>query len=254
MTRIIFVTGTDTGVGKTLLTALLLRRLRDEGIDALAMKPFCSGATADVQLLQAIQNDALPDSLINPFHFSEPLAPLVAARQQRQAVHLRKALEAVGSVAARCDCLLIEGAGGLLAPLGEGFDARDFITRFRCETVVVARNQLGTINHTRLTVEALKAKGVTRIKVVLMGAKLLDLSAKTNARILGEVLAPVMVLPVPYLGPKASRVVSVGRTSKKLKKLLAPLVDSASLSPRSLAGAPRGAAGATSQAKKIVDS
>src|SRR5882724_997479 len=99
--RIIFITGTDTGVGKTLLTALLLQHLLDSGVEALAMKPFCSGGREDVDLLQAIQNSRLPDDAINPFYFAEPVAPLVAARKARRRISLAQVLQKVRAVEAR---------------------------------------------------------------------------------------------------------------------------------------------------------
>src|SRR2546426_834034 len=79
--KILFVTGTDTGVGKTLVVASLLYHLRQRDVSALAMKPFCSGSRADVQLLQRIQDGAVTNEEANPFYFREPVAPLVAARK-----------------------------------------------------------------------------------------------------------------------------------------------------------------------------
>ena len=86
--RIVFITGTDTGVGKTLLTAMLLAHLRDCGVNALAMKPFCSGGTTDLHVLNEIQGNELTNAEINPFYFTEPVAPLVAARKHRQKIKL----------------------------------------------------------------------------------------------------------------------------------------------------------------------
>ena len=83
-TKIIFITGTDTGVGKTLLTALLLHHLRQTGVHALAMKPFCSGGRADVRLLQSLQRGELSDAEMNPFYFAEPIAPFVAAKKHEK--------------------------------------------------------------------------------------------------------------------------------------------------------------------------
>src|SRR5438477_7771150 len=82
--KIIFITGTDTGVGKTVLTACLLDHLLKSGVDAIAMKPFCSGNREDVELFQAIQEHRLSDAAINPFYFADPVAPLVAARKERR--------------------------------------------------------------------------------------------------------------------------------------------------------------------------
>ncbi|MCX6928449.1 MAG: dethiobiotin synthase [Verrucomicrobia bacterium] len=125
--RIIFITGTDTGVGKTLLTGLLLHYLRHSGCHALAMKPFCSGSRADAEFLHAVQENELTLDEINPFFFSEPLAPLVAARKHQRSICLSSVLRRIRSLASRCQCLLVEGIGGVMVPLGEGFCVADLI-------------------------------------------------------------------------------------------------------------------------------
>src|SRR5260221_14172519 len=91
--RTIFITGTDTGVGKTLLTALLLAHLRQNGVPALALKPFCSGGRADAELFHALQDGDLTLDEINPFYFREPIAPLVAARKHRRRIQLDDVLK-----------------------------------------------------------------------------------------------------------------------------------------------------------------
>src|ERR1041385_8329560 len=146
--RIIFITGTDTGVGKTIFTGLLVHHLRTEGVHALAMKPFCSGSRADVRLLRGMQDEALTEEEINPFYFPEPIAPLVSARKRKRLIPLGEVVQWIKKTAARCECLLVEGSGGLLVPLGEKYLVRDLIKRLNCEVIVVSRNQLGTINHT----------------------------------------------------------------------------------------------------------
>ena len=91
MGKIIFVTGTDTGVGKTLLTALLLQHLRAHGQSALAIKPFCSGGREDAELLHSLQENELTLDEMNPFHFKKPLAPYLAAtRRERPKWSLRQ--------------------------------------------------------------------------------------------------------------------------------------------------------------------
>ncbi len=119
--KIIFVTGTDTGVGKTILTGLLVHHLRSSGVHALAMKPFCSGGRADVRLLRAMQDGELAEDEINPFYFPEPIAPLISARQHKRAIPLAQVIQRIQEIAARCECLVIEGSGGLLVPLGMDF-------------------------------------------------------------------------------------------------------------------------------------
>src|ERR1035441_2988306 len=92
MSRIIFITGTDTGVGKTLLTGLHLHHLRQSGCHALAMKPFCSGSRADTEFLHTVQDAELAPEEITPFSISEPLAPLVAARRHHRSIALAEVL------------------------------------------------------------------------------------------------------------------------------------------------------------------
>ena len=241
VSRIIFVTGTDTGVGKTLLTALLLQHLRSSGVHALAMKPFCSGGRRDVEILRSIQGECLPEKQINPFYFSEPIAPLVAARRQGRVIRLPEVIRAVRDVWKQCECLLVEGSGGVLVPVGETLFVADLIAALGCETLVVARDKLGTINHTCLSVQALRVRGVRRLKVVLMRPEKPDASVIGNSKILGELLAPARVISLPHLGRRIDSVEAIRRIEKKIKKTLARIADSATFSTRSLEHAPRGA-------------
>lgn len=222
--RTIFITATDTGAGKTVLTACLLHHLLQSGVDALAMKPFCSGGRADVDLLQAIQRSPWPDGEMNPFYFPEPVAPLVAARKRRRKISLGEVLEKVRAAQCRCRCLLVEGVGGLMVPLGEGYLVADLVQRLHCPVIVVAPNKLGSLNHTLLTVRALQERTKERIQVVLRGVAPPDLSARTNRRILAETLAPVRVLSFPFLGAGASQLERVKKSAKKMKKVLASLL------------------------------
>lgn len=206
MKKIIFVTGTDTGVGKTILTSLLLFHLRRSGVHALAMKPFCSGGRSDVRRLQALQRGELSDDEMNPFYFDQPLAPLAAGGKKQGEIRLENVVQRINNLAKKCDCLLVEGAGGLMVPLGEKFAVVDLITALKCRVIVVARNRLGTINHTLLTVNALRSCGLKakQISVVLMDMRNPDLSAQTNPAILAQLLRPISLAKIPYLGPNAA--------------------------------------------------
>jgi len=217
--RIIFVTGTDTGVGKTVFTSLLLYHLRKENHHALAMKPFCSGGRADVKLLRAMLDGELTEDEINPFYFPEAVAPLVSLRQRRRVIPLMDVVRRIRSIAARCDWLLIEGSGGLLVPLGENYLVRDLIWRLNCEVIVVARNRLGTINHTLLAMEAL-GKKMKNVRVALVAGKK-DVSSATNQKVLGDLLAPAEVFEVEFLGENASKSGSLKKNYGKVKKTLA---------------------------------
>jgi dethiobiotin synthetase len=237
--RILFVTGTDTGVGKTLLTGMLYQHLRNVGVRALALKPFCSGGRSDAQLLHRLQEGELTLDEINPFHFSEPLAPLLCARREGRVTRFEKLVDFVSAAAARCECLLVEGAGGLLSPLGEGFAAVELICALGCEVILVARNKLGTINHALLTVKVLEnARGETvsqerwaqrRLQVVLMDVASPDPSSASNPLFLRDLLPRLQVLRISYLGPGASEPAAINKNAKKFHKTLATILGNGSV-------------------------
>jgi dethiobiotin synthetase len=224
--KIIFITGTDTGVGKTLLTALLLHHLRAGGCRALAMKPFCSGGRADVRLLQSLQRGELPDAEMNPFYFKQPVAPLAANMGKRKKISLNLVVEKIRAVARKCDVLLVEGSGGLLVPLGEAYTVADLIVRLDCEIIVAARNRLGTINHTLLTVQALTSMDIARgkISVVLMSGAGRDTSSRTNEQVLAKLLRPIEVAKIPFLGRKMMRKAAVESKYRVAKATLSGLI------------------------------
>ena len=195
--RIIVITGTDTGVGKTVLTAWLAAHLRARGASVAALKPVCSGGRGDARALHQALGGALTLDEINPWHFRAPLAPLLAARKEQRKIQLPEVLAHVRSIARRFDIVLVEGAGGLLSPLGEDFSTRDWITALRAEVIVVGRNQLGLANHLRLTLEALPPRAAAGAKIVLMSPPRATAASRTNPGLVRELFSkqPVVVLP-----------------------------------------------------------
>ena len=225
MGRILFITGTGTGVGKTVLTALLLHHLCQEGRQALAIKPFCSGSRSDARLLQRLQKNDLTLAETNPFFFRQPVAPWVAARENHEKqVPLRQALRRILGLSKHCEILLVEGSGGILVPLGDNYVVADLMTLSQSETIVVAPNCLGTINHTMLTVKHLQSIGIKGIKIVMMSAKRPDFSSRSNARAIREFLPGIPVFTLPNLGEKASHLTKVKQNAKKMKKTLAQVL------------------------------
>lgn len=200
------VVGTDTGVGKTRIAAGLVRALRRRGVEAVPWKPWASGVARD-HVTPGEDADLLlraagwgPERLadVSPVRWSEPLAPAVA--EMRAARFVRPA-DVVAKAPASGDLLVVEGCGGLLVPLaiderGEDYDVRELCWDLGLPVVVVARPGLGTINHTRLTVEAARNAGLRVIGVVVSGASLdtADLAERTNPSALRA------TLPVPLLG------------------------------------------------------
>ncbi|MCX8107256.1 MAG: dethiobiotin synthase [Verrucomicrobiae bacterium] len=200
MKKLVVITGTDTGAGKTLLTALLLAHLRSEGHRTLAMKPFASGNTADADLFDRLQGGELPRPLLSPFFFRAPLAPMIAARLEHRKIRLADTTTKILQAHQHCDLLLVEGCGGLMAPLGDDFDLIDILKALQPGVIVCARNKLGVLNHVRLTHSALTHNGLALTAVVLMSVAKPDLSADTNAAVIRELNLAKMVLELPYLG------------------------------------------------------
>lgn len=229
--NIIFITGTDTGVGKTVLSALLLRHLQVRGVDVLGMKPFCSGSTSDVDTLYRIMNGKLAKRVINPFYFPEPVAPLTSARLHRRKVTLAAVKRKIEAVANRCECLVVEGAGGIFVPLGEHFSVADLVLEVASRIIVVSRNRLGTINHTVLTVRALQqmyrdhGRNLPDLKVALMHPPRADASTDSNGNILCELLDPCPVENVVFLGRNPLSLQAIDQNQKKYSKTLARLLE-----------------------------
>jgi len=221
MARTIFVTGTDTGVGKTVFSASLVHLFRTRGVNAAAIKPFCSGSRDDIRVLQSVQPGALSAEEVNPLYFHAPVAPLVALRQARRNIPLKDVLAKIRHAQNRSDVLVIEGSGGLMVPLGEGYTVADLIGALKCEVAIVSRNKLGTINHTLLTVDAVKRLKPKKLSVVLMERGTGDASTATNFAILRELLAPVSVVAYPFLGQNRMGLRVFRGFAKILKKVLA---------------------------------
>jgi dethiobiotin synthetase len=200
--RGLFVTATDTGVGKTEVTCALLREARARGRDVVGMKPAQSGVVpgepSDAERLRDACGGVEPLEVICPYTFGPPLAPAVAARLEGKELSLERIVEGARALAARHEAVLVEGAGGLLVPLTARETYADLARALGLAVLVVARAGLGTVNHTALTVEALRARGLAIAAIVLNRAVAADdASVPHNA---GEIarltgLAPVVVLP-----------------------------------------------------------
>jgi len=198
--RLFFVTGPDTGVGKTVFTALTTRFLREHGFRVAALKPICSGGRDDARQLHRAAGKVLRLNVVNPWHFRAPLAPLLAARQERKRLQLRTVVAHIRRITRRFEIVIVEGAGGLLSPLGENFDSRDLIQALGAEAIVVCPNQLGAVNRVRLVLEALPPAAVRQARVVLVDPPKPDATSKTNASLLAEFLDPDRLCVMPWVG------------------------------------------------------
>ena len=227
--RSVFITGTNTGTGKTILTALLLHHLRESGVDALAMKPVCTGPRDDVRLLQSLQPGGVHMDLMNPFHYKTPVAPVVAARHSACKVKVADLKAAVSSVKNICDQLLVEGAGGILVPLNEqGQTWAEFVIETKMPVFVAAKNELGVLNHTLLTVTHLQKIGAEVLGVCLLNTvndDSLDESQRTNFEVLRSWFDEIPVFNIPFLGENAGKNELIKQGQKKIKKTLAEILD-----------------------------
>jgi dethiobiotin synthetase len=200
-TRGVFITGTDTGVGKTVVACALVRALRARGIDAGAMKPIETGVglggPADAIALCAAAGGRDPLADVCPQPFALAAAPSVAARAEGHAVDLAAIDAAHARLRARHEFLVVEGAGGLLVPIDAARAMADLASRFALPLLIVSRAALGTINHTRLTLDTARARGLAVAGVVIShaggalspadAANLAELRGELGARLVGEI-------------------------------------------------------------------
>ncbi len=164
--RGVFVTGTDTGAGKTLVAAALLRALGDAGLRAVGMKPVAAGidpgcgVNADVETLARAGNVDAPLADRNPYAFDAPVAPHLAARAEGRAIDIAVIAQAYARLAALADAVVVEGAGGVLVPLDEHLDMLDIACVIGLPVLLVVGMRLGCLNHALLSALAIRARGL----------------------------------------------------------------------------------------------
>ncbi|MBI4342898.1 MAG: dethiobiotin synthase [Candidatus Omnitrophica bacterium] len=205
--RGVFVTGTDTGVGKTLVACALAAWCRRRGLRVGVMKPVATGGRVSedaVRLAHAAgSREAWP--LVNPVCFREPLAPWTAARRAGRTIRLEPLLRAFGELAARHDIMIVEGIGGLLVPLTEHATVAELARRMHLPLVVVARAGLGTVNHTLLTCRWARHRRLRVQGIVLNHAMrpssdpMARLAVRTNPAILRRLTRLPVRGPLPFL-------------------------------------------------------
>lgn len=187
----LFITGTDTGVGKTVVTTAFAKNWRAAGLRVGAYKPAASGYDldssgrpfwSDVELLFEALGQSFPRERICPQCFAAPLAPPIAARVEGRCVDDHLLLEGAKWWQTQTEVLLVEGAGGLLSPLSTTGSNADLAAELGFPVLIVARLGLGTINHTLLTVEAAQRRGLNVLGIVLNATQpeSTDLSTQSN--------------------------------------------------------------------------
>lgn len=161
----LFVTGTDTEIGKTLASCAMLHAYAGKGLRVAGMKPVAAGVGADgvnedVAQLRAASTVDAPYALVNPFLFREPLAPHIAAQRDGATISMARIAAAYEALCAQADVVVVEGVGGFRVPLGERWDSADLAARLGLPVVLVVGLRLGCINHALLTQEAVVARGL----------------------------------------------------------------------------------------------
>ncbi len=221
MRRGFFITGTDTGVGKTVIAGALLLIIRSLGISVCGMKPIETGCMKSENVVQKAESRVkdtllipadgmflkeiadMDDSIdiITPIRFENPLAPFPASEIEGTPVNIEKIKKAFEDLLRKYDMAVIEGIGGLLVPLNRNYFVLDLIKQFGLPVVIVSRPGLGTINHTLLTVNYAIKEGLNVAGIIMNYSQPPEntLAEKTNSRVLQQI-SPVPLLGIfPYL-------------------------------------------------------
>ena len=203
-----FVTGTDTGVGKTVVSCALLHALAKRGLRSVGMKAVAAGATEvdgrlvndDVAALRAASSIAAPVELINPYCFAAPIAPHIAAAEAGVEIELDRLQRAFLALRALADCVIVEGAGGFLVPLGPRIDMRDLAVRLALPVILVVGLRLGCLNHALLTAESVERAGLRLGGWVANHIDPDMARADENVRALKSRLQAPLLARIPYCG------------------------------------------------------
>lgn len=169
MKKSLFITGTDTGIGKTYVACQLIKQYVAQGYGVVGMKPVAAGCelvdgqwvNEDVRLLTEASNVDAPLHLVNPYCFRAPIAPHIAAEQEQVNIQLEVIVQAYQALTELADIVVVEGAGGLLVPLNAQHTIADLIAHLNIPILFVVGMRLGCINHALLTLEVMQARGLT---------------------------------------------------------------------------------------------
>ena len=208
-----FVTGTDTGVGKTLISCALLHGFAAQGKRVAGMKPIAAGCNPgeqneDVLRLHASSNVKADFGQVNPYRFAPAVAPHLAAQLAGVSIDVGYILESYSVLAGQAEVLIVEGAGGFLVPLNDGQDGGELARQMGLPVILVVGMRLGCLNHALLTVEAISARGLPLAGWV---ANIVDAGMtviEQNIAALQRRIAAPLLGTVPYLPEADARVAS----------------------------------------------
>ncbi|MCI4626552.1 MAG: dethiobiotin synthase [Candidatus Magnetoovum sp. WYHC-5] len=204
-----FITGTDTGVGKTVVTCALYAFLRQRGHSVTVFKPIETGCEKtltglrpnDASLFKELLSLEEELDVINPVRFEQPLAPMVAAEIEGRAVDLGLIRATFNKVQAKHRFILVEGIGGIMVPITYNYFLYDLIREFQLPVIIVARNALGMINHTLLTCDFAVRAGLKPAGIIINNPsdREPDIAQRTNANALRQVVPVPIICNLPYI-------------------------------------------------------
>lgn len=224
----LFVLGTDTGVGKTLVSCALIRWLRATGVDAVGFKPVATGEVpgewSDSMALHEASDRCEPIERICPFRFKDPLAPTIAARHEGIEADMNLARWAVSELCSTHAAVVAEGVGGILAPLDDNTLVLDFAVQLGFPILLVCRAAVGTINHTLLSLREIERSGLRVAGIVMNVTHAADAALVAETRVEIERIAKRKILAtLPYLalarnGPAPTRKALIARAIANLEE------------------------------------
>ncbi len=209
-----FVTGTDTEIGKTLVSSTLLLILNENGLLAAGMKPVAAGTVLkknelindDVEQLIKFSSVNFPKNLIVPYLFKEPISPNIASDNEKNEIELQKIVDSFELIKKKVDFVIVEGIGGFKVPLNYNLDTADLAEKLDLDIILVVGLRLGCLNHALLTVESIKSRGLNLLgwvsnqvdpEMIYVRENINTLKKRIDAPLIGEI--PYMENPSPYL-------------------------------------------------------
>lgn len=222
----IFIIGTDTGVGKTVTAAGLALCLKERGVKVGVMKPVATGCLGSnkklyspdaIYLFEAAENEY--PLLSSPVRFQNPLAPVVASRVERKPVDLKRIIWAYHEIKEIYDFIIVEGIGGLMVPFTDNYFVADLAKEFKLPVLIVARGNLGTINHTLLTVQSARNQNLPIKGILLNGVSKenLSMAEMTNPRVIEDLTGVPVVGSIPQLDNVSVENMSFGNLKETFK-------------------------------------
>ena len=195
----LFLTGTDTNVGKSYVASLIVRAWRAAGRNGVGLKPICCGGREDAELLHAAAEGAISLNEINPVWLRTPAAPFTASLIENRAIDLDLVRESFARARQAYDSVIVEGVGGWLVPITRDFSVADLAAEFGLPVAIVVANKLGALNHALLTVESVRAHGLECAGLILNHTTPEeDIATTTNRGVLEEVAGVPVLFEVAY--------------------------------------------------------